>query len=1217
MKTLLFYLLQVIVASGILYGYYHLALRNKKFHRYNRFYLLAAFVISILVPFINIPVYFTSAATDSSFILQTLTVISSPGSEEVITPVIYAPVVKASWFTWQNLTYIFYALVALLVLIRILFSLKRIRFIIRNNPSEKLENIHFVNTNEPGTPFSFFRWLFWNRKIELQSEKGGQIFRHELFHIQQKHSRDIIFMELLMVIFWINPFFHLLKKEVKAIHEFLADQFAVNESQKWEYAELLLMQALNTNQHLVNPFFHNQIKRRIAMITSSQKPGHQYLRKLMVLPVAAIVVALFAFSYKSQHERKQLSPVDKGITVVIDAGHGMDVTGKHDGAKAADGSYEDDIVLSVAQKIKELNTNDKLKIILTREDKNLVDLHKRIEFANSQNPDLFISLHTNIASGQQKYKKGMDIYISKKNTNYYSENRILANILFNYFSQIHPVNSVQQREAGIYVIDNSNCPSALVEFGYLSNQEDLAFMKDADGQEKIAKSILQSIEQYAMQKESDDWGERKKAVIDTISSRTGNDLNRITYMEFWNAKKRIVAFKADSVVFKSHAENLNKDLRKALLIFNGERKDSSFFSYKLIDAKTITIYPENDPAAIKKYGEDARKGVIVMEGATVKTMPANYIYNKEGGDVSETKTFLLKEGLVIRDKDGRSVYLSDVSVTGQGFNVKDSTRPLEEGMLLVIDGKERPDIRSFDGINRQLDPNDISSINVLKGPSAIAKYGEKGKNGVIEIITKIKKEYPVDQDTIKPKTGDDNKVFDKVEISPSFPGGEAKWRQYLERNLDAAVPVKKKAPDGAYTVVILFIVDKEGNISEVRPLTKHGYGMEDEALRVIKAGPRWVPAMQNGKSVKAYKKQPVTFIVGKGQKNFPPAVKTTGNELNEVVVMDGSTQNTNNKTPYYSIGEWNNSLLVIDGKVIGRLKENLGNAGLVNSVHITVLGSKPATKKYGEQGKDGAWEVYTLKSNAEDYRNDTARGVGTIDRIFDKPEVPPSFPGGDPAWKKYLENNANGLIPVKKGAPAGIYKTYVLFVVLEDGSLDDIRSNTNYGYGIEEEARRLLKSGPKWMPAKQNGHVVRAYAWQPITFAITEEDGTPVSLTGVVLPVENATLKTPFGRYNLGTLPADNPGITLSSKKGSRVRSMQNGIIVAVFTIGNFKALTIREDNYFTIYSGLENLKFTKGQKVKKGDILGEVAANKNYELDFIVMKETKNIDPIPWLKNQ
>src|SRR6185295_5073221 len=191
-------------------------------------------------------------------------------------------------------------------------------------------------------------------------------------------------------------------------------------------AELLLMQSLNTEHHLTNPFFYNQIKRRIAMITSSPKTSYQYLRKIMVLPVAVIVVALFAFSYKSKKENISSIAIDRPVTVVIDAGHGIDATGKHTGVTAWDDTHEDDIVLSIAKKIKDLNTNDRLKIVLTRENENTVDLKKRVEFSNSQSADLLISLHTNAASKQEKDAKGMDILYSGKNPKYFADNKILA-----------------------------------------------------------------------------------------------------------------------------------------------------------------------------------------------------------------------------------------------------------------------------------------------------------------------------------------------------------------------------------------------------------------------------------------------------------------------------------------------------------------------------------------------------------------------------------------------------------------------------------------------------------------------------------------------------------------------------------------------------------------------------------------------------------------------
>ncbi|MEJ0101110.1 MAG: M56/M15 family metallopeptidase [Bacteroidota bacterium] len=363
MKPILLYLSEVVAISGILYGYYHFFLRNKKFHNYNRYYLLSAIGISIIIPFLDIPVYFTQQQTEPSALLHTLTAISAGGFEEHI-PVGNSVIKPGHVFTVSNITVLFYLTAGVFLFIRFVAGLAKIIKLKRKFPVEKIDNIDFVNTNESGTPFSFFRNLFWNEKIALDSEDGQQILRHELFHIQQKHSLDIIFIEIVSVIFWINPFFFLIKKEIKTIHEFLADSFAVHKNREWNYAELLLMQVLGSpHTRLTNTFFHNQVKRRIAMITSSPKTSYQYLRKVLVLPVAVVITALFAFKYKTKEEAgfKHVS-FAKTITVVIDAGHG----GKT-GSVASDGTYEDDISLAIAKKVKELNANSNIKIVLTRE----------------------------------------------------------------------------------------------------------------------------------------------------------------------------------------------------------------------------------------------------------------------------------------------------------------------------------------------------------------------------------------------------------------------------------------------------------------------------------------------------------------------------------------------------------------------------------------------------------------------------------------------------------------------------------------------------------------------------------------------------------------------------------------------------------------------------------------------------------------------------------
>lgn len=105
---------------------------------------------------------------------------------------------------------------------------------------------------------------------------------------------------------------------------------------------------------------------------------------------------------------------------------------------------------------------------------------------------------------------------------------------------------------------------------------------------------------------------------------------------------------------------------------------------------------------------------------------------------------------------------------------------------------------------------------------------------------------------------DADKTFIKVEIDASYMGD---WKRFLERNLVGEVPVDNGAAPGTYTVVIQFIVDVAGNVSDIKPLTNYGHGMEQEAVRVIKRSGKWKPAIQNGKEVKAYRKQPITFRV--------------------------------------------------------------------------------------------------------------------------------------------------------------------------------------------------------------------------------------------------------------------------------------------------------------------------------------------------------------------
>lgn len=113
-----------------------------------------------------------------------------------------------------------------------------------------------------------------------------------------------------------------------------------------------------------------------------------------------------------------------------------------------------------------------------------------------------------------------------------------------------------------------------------------------------------------------------------------------------------------------------------------------------------------------------------------------------------------------------------------------------------------------------------------------------------------------------PKQEEDyDKIFTVVQVPASFPGGPAAWQRYLERNLNADIAVQNGAPSGSYTVIVTFIVDKQGAISDVTAENDPGYGTRDEAIRVIKRGPAWVPAIQNGRNVICRHRQSITFKI--------------------------------------------------------------------------------------------------------------------------------------------------------------------------------------------------------------------------------------------------------------------------------------------------------------------------------------------------------------------
>jgi N-acetylmuramoyl-L-alanine amidase len=497
--TFLLYLGKVMLCSGILLGYYWLFLRNKRFHHYNRFFLQVTLLVSVVLPFFRIPVLNKPQDAVNQAVYQTINVLTvNYGEEDGLGA---GPSRMAQWFTLENAGYLLYAVGVLVLLCMLVKSLLYIRRISKKYSFERISGLKFFTTREPGTPFSFFRSIFWSHELPFNSHDGQQIFRHELFHVQQKHSTDIILTELVTALFWFNPFFHLLKRELKAIHEFLADQYAISNNDRYAYAELLVMQTLKANHiPITNHFFQNHIKRRITMITNKQSTRYSYGSRLMALPVLALLfcsIALYA-QRTTTASGKPVTGDSKPITVIIDAGHG----GTDPGAVSKDGTVkEKNLALQISQKIQQLSSAYNVNVVMTRTDDNLPGggptihdgLRARTAIAEKVKPDMYISIHISLSDKEGPFS-GFEVWVSNKDNERSNRSKELGAALTNELSKIYTTEkTLKQRTTNIWVLEQTPCPAVLIECGYIDNEKDLAFVSNSSNQEAIAKKILEGI----------------------------------------------------------------------------------------------------------------------------------------------------------------------------------------------------------------------------------------------------------------------------------------------------------------------------------------------------------------------------------------------------------------------------------------------------------------------------------------------------------------------------------------------------------------------------------------------------------------------------------------------------------------------------------------------------------------------------------------------------
>jgi len=212
-------------------------------------------------------------------------------------------------------------------------------------------------------------------------------------------------------------------------------------------------------------------------------------------------------------------------------------------------------------------------------------------------------------------------------------------------------------------------------------------------------------------------------------------------------------------------------------------------------------------------------------------------------------------------KEAGQIYVSEVTLE----NIKTEEKKLDVPPPLPA----KPDPPTIE-ITRFTPPKIVKDMDVKPGDEikevetlANTKIGNIDVDGVRddETVLPIMEKKGTGAIESPQKEIDYDVIFAVVQIPAQFPGGLPAWSRYLEGNLNSSLPVENGAPPAKYTVFVTFIVDKTGNISDVQAENDPGYGTKAEAIRVIKKGPAWIPAIQNNHKVIYRHKQGITFQV--------------------------------------------------------------------------------------------------------------------------------------------------------------------------------------------------------------------------------------------------------------------------------------------------------------------------------------------------------------------
>lgn len=302
---MLAYLLKSTLCMGILLLVYLFFLEKEKMHQFNRFYLLGSILFSLIIPLITIikqipvlteiPVtYFTTLEnihTEHSAISPV------PINNSRANPIPFLPIL--------------YCLIAAVLLVRFVRNLYKLSLTASKNRSVILDGARLILLKENIVSHTFLKNIFINEEDYTNLSIEKDILTHELAHVKQRHSFDIIFLELLQIIFWFNSLLILYKRAIQLNHEFLADDAVLTTHPDVSAYQNLLLDKLSQPGHfqLASPFNFSITKKRLVMMTKEMNQSRILVKKIVLLPFLVLAVLVFSSKIISAQENPSTSKV--------------------------------------------------------------------------------------------------------------------------------------------------------------------------------------------------------------------------------------------------------------------------------------------------------------------------------------------------------------------------------------------------------------------------------------------------------------------------------------------------------------------------------------------------------------------------------------------------------------------------------------------------------------------------------------------------------------------------------------------------------------------------------------------------------------------------------------------------------------------------------------------------------------------------------------------